>query len=247
MGYAQKAAFITGAASGIGEGIAKALDADGFRIVVADIAEAAGEEVASHLRGGLYIHTDVSSAESVRRAAELTLKEVGSVDVLVNCAGTDKVKPFLEGDEELWSFLVELNLIGVFRVTKAFLPQMVDRRYGRIVNIASDVGRVGNAGQAVYSGCKGGMIAFTKTIAREGARHGITANSVCPGPTDTPPFREVVASSGEDLIEQLSRAVPLGRIGQPDDVAAAVSFFASEGAGFVTGQTLSVSGGMSMC
>jgi 2-hydroxycyclohexanecarboxyl-CoA dehydrogenase len=161
-------------------------------------------------------------------------------------AGADVVKPFLDTDEELWRWLIELNLIGVFRCTKAFLPGMVERGYGRIVNVASDAGRVGSSGEAVYSGAKGGVIAFTKTIAREVARNGVTANTVCPGPTDTPPLRKTVAQGGEKFISALTKAIPVGRLGQPEDVAVAVAMFASPDAGFITGQTLSVSGGMSM-
>jgi 2-hydroxycyclohexanecarboxyl-CoA dehydrogenase len=168
------------------------------------------------------------------------------VDILVNVAGADVVRPFLDTDEELWRWLIELNLIGVFRTTKAFLPGMVERGYGRIVNVASDAGRVGSSGEAVYSGAKGGVIAFTKTIAREVARHGVTANTVCPGPTDTPPLRKTLDQGGEKFITALTRAIPVGRLGLPEDVAVAVAMFASIEAGFITGQTLSVSGGMSM-
>ena len=246
MSVAGKVAFVTGASSGIGQSIAETLGAKGARVVVADIDEANGKEVAGRIDGAIFVSLDVSKPDAVGEAAARTKSELGDADIVVNCAGTDVVKPFLETDEDLWDFLVQLNLMGVFRVTKAFLPAMVENGYGRVVNIASDAGRVGSAGESVYSGCKGGVIAFTKTIAREVARYGITANSVCPGPTETPPLKKMVADGGEKYITAMVRGIPLGRLGQPVDVAAAVAFFASEDAGFITGQTLSVSGGMSM-
>ena len=246
MSVAGKVAFVTGASSGIGESIAETLGARGARVVVADIDETNGKEVAARIDGAVFVNLDVTKADAVNEAADRTRSEVGEVDIVVNCAGTDVVKPFLETDDELWEFLVQLNLMGVFRVTKAFLPGMVERAYGRVINIASDAGRVGSSGESVYSGCKGGVIAFTKTIARELARYGITANSVCPGPTETPPLKKMVAAGGDKYINAMVRAIPLGRLGQPVDVAAAVAFFASGEAGFITGQTLSVSGGMTM-
>lgn len=246
MSARDRVAFVTGAGSGIGRSIAETLGAGGTRVVVADVDETRGKAVAAAIEGSVFVELDVTRPDAVDEAATRARREAGEVDVLVNCAGADVVKPFLDTDEELWSLLVELNLVGVFRTTKAFLPGMIERGFGRIVNIASDAGRVGSAGEAVYSGCKGGVIAFTKTIAREVARHGITANSVCPGPTETPPLQKMVAEGGDKYIAAMVRGIPLGRLGQPSDVAAAVEFFASEAAGFVTGQTLSVSGGMSM-
>jgi 2-hydroxycyclohexanecarboxyl-CoA dehydrogenase len=240
-----RSAFVTGAASGIGRSIAETLASQGARVVVADI-DPAGKDVAATIDGGVFVALDVTRKDAVATAVEQVLAEVGPIDTVVNCAGSDVVKPFLDTDEDLWDFLVQLNLMGVFRVTKGFLPGMVERGFGRVVNIASDAGRVGSSGEAVYSGCKGGVIAFTKTLAREVARHGITANSVCPGPTETPPLKKMVADGGEKYIAAMVRGIPLGRLGQPDDIAAAVAFFASDEAGFITGQTLSVSGGMSM-
>jgi len=246
MSVAGRVAFVTGAGSGIGRSIAETLGAKGSRVVVADLDEANGKEVAAGIDGAVFVPLDVTRPDVVAEAAARTRSEVGEVDIVVNCAGTDVVKPFLETDEELWEFLVQLNLMGVFRVTKAFLPGMVERAYGRVINIASDAGRVGSSGESVYSGCKGGVIAFTKTIARELARYGITANSVCPGPTETPPLKKMVTAGGDKYINAMVRGIPLGRLGQPVDVAAAVAFFASGEAGFITGQTLSVSGGMTM-
>ena len=250
MGSSQdrrRTALVTGAASGMGEAIAKRLDADGVRVVVADIQAELGAVVASSLSDGLFVEMDLSRSDSVTAAADRVLSELGVVDILVNCAGFDVVMPFLETDEELWDALIAVNLYGPLRTTKAFLPGMVDNGWGRIVNISSDAGRVGSSGEGVYSACKGGQIAFTKTIAREVARRGVTVNCVCPGPTDTPPVRRTLAEGGEKFMAALVRAIPMRRLGQPEDIAAAVAYLVSEGAGFVTGQTLSVSGGMSMC
>lgn len=242
-----RSALVTGAASGMGAAIARRLDADGARVVVADIQAEMGAEVAASLSGGMFVEMDLSRSESVTAAAEQVLGEVGTVDILVNCAGFDVVMPFLDTDEDLWDSLIAVNLYGPLRTTKAFLPGMVDKGWGRIVNISSDAGRVGSSGEGVYSACKGGQIAFTKTIAREVARKGVTVNCVCPGPTDTPPVRRTLAEGGEKYMQALVRAIPMRRLGQPEDIAAAVAYLVSEEAGFVTGQTLSVSGGMSMC
>jgi 2-hydroxycyclohexanecarboxyl-CoA dehydrogenase len=240
-------ALVTGAASGMGEAIARRLDSAGMSVVVADIQNEAGEAVAASLDNGYYVEMDLADGDSVNSAAETVKAQAGSVDVLVNCAGFDVVKPFLDTDEDLWDSLIAVNLYGPLRTTKAFLPDMVERGWGRVVNISSDAGRVGSSGEAVYSACKGGQIAFTKTMAREMARHGITVNCVCPGPTDTPPVRRTMEEGGEKFMAALIRAIPLKRLGQPEDIAAAVAYLVSEDAGFVTGQTLSVSGGMSMC
>lgn len=243
----KRSALVTGAASGMGAAIARRLDSDGARVVVADIQAEMGAEVAASLANGLFVEMDLSRSESVTAAAGHVLAEVGTVDILVNCAGFDVVMPFLDTDEELWDSLIAVNLYGPLRTTKAFLPGMVERGWGRIVNISSDAGRVGSSGEGVYSACKGGQIAFTKTIAREVARRGVTVNCVCPGPTDTPPVRRTLAEGGEKFMQALVRAIPMRRLGQPEDIAAAVAYLVSEEAGFVTGQTLSVSGGMSMC
>jgi 2-hydroxycyclohexanecarboxyl-CoA dehydrogenase len=166
---------------------------------------------------------------------------------LVNCAGWDEMLPFVDTDEDFWDRVIEVNFKGMLRTTHAVLPGMTERSWGRIVNIGSDAGRVGSSLEAVYSGAKGGVIAFTKTIAREVARRGVTANTVCPGPTDTPMLREVTGGSeGERVIDAMTRAVPMKRLGTPADVAAAVAFLCSEDAGYITGQTLSVSGGLTM-
>jgi 2-hydroxycyclohexanecarboxyl-CoA dehydrogenase len=241
-----KIAMVTGAASGIGEGIATRLAADGARVAVCDVDREQGEAVASAV-GGVFVEMDVTRTEAVESGVKRIGAEFGPIDILVNCAGADVVKPFLETNEDLWRWVVDLNYFGVLRTSKAVLPGMVERgQGGRLINVASDAGRVGSSGEAAYSGAKGGVIAFTKTIAREHARHGITANSVCPGPTETPPLLKTVAEGGASYIEAMKKSIPLRRLGQPADVAAAVAFFASDDAGFVTGQTLSVSGGLSM-
>ena len=242
-----KLAMVTGAASGIGEGIAHRLSAEGAKVAVCDIDKANGDRVASEV-GGTFVELDVTSGESVAGGVERILGELGPIEILVNCAGTDIVKPFLDTDEELWHWLIDLNLMGVLRCSKAVLTTMVERGSGgRLINIASDAGRVGSSGEGAYSGAKGGVIGFTKTIAREMARHQITANTICPGPTETPPLKKTVAEGGANYIEAMKKAIPLRRLGQPEDIAAAVAFFAADDAGFITGQTLSVSGGMSMC
>jgi 2-hydroxycyclohexanecarboxyl-CoA dehydrogenase len=181
-----------------------------------------------------------------------SVRELGPVDILVNNAGWDDLRPFVETDEAFWDRVIEINYKGVLRTTHAVLPGMVERRWGRVVNIGSDAARVGSSLEAVYAGAKGAVISFTKTIAREVARKGVTANTVCPGPTDTPLLRQIVEAQGSDpgrasgVIDAMTKSVPMKRLGLPDEVAAAVAFFASESAGFVTGQTLSVSGGLTM-
>lgn len=243
-----KTAFVTGAASGIGRAIAEALAEQGARVAVADVDEANGKEVAGSLSAGqgVFVPLDLTDAASVPGAVAAAESQLGPLDVLVNCAGADVIKPFLDTDEDLWEWLVQLNLFGVLRTTKAVLPGMIERGGGRIVNVSSDAARVGSSGEAVYSACKGGVISFTKSVAREVARAGITVNAVCPGPTDTPATQKTLEEGGEGIVKALTRAIPLGRLAAPADIAGAVVFFASDRASFVTGQTLSVSGGLSM-
>jgi len=247
-----RVALVTGAASGIGRAIASALADDGRAVAVCDLrgdqAEAAALEIRQAGAGALALTLDVTDGSSVVSGADRVCEELGPVEVLVNCAGWDELKPFLETDEGFWRKVIAVNYEACLRTTHAVLPGMIERGFGRIVNISSDAARVGSAQEAVYAGAKAGVIAFTKTIAREAARHGVSANVVCPGPTDTP-LLEGMASSAPDserLVAALERAVPMRRLGRPQDVAAAVAFLASEDAGYITGQTLSVSGGLTM-
>lgn len=247
-----RVALVTGAAGGIGRAIALALAADGCAIAVGDLQADAAAAVASEVSdaGGraLGMALDVTGQESVAAAVALAQEGLGPVGVLVNCAGWDELRPFLQTDEDFWRKVIAINYEGCLRVTHAVLPGMVERGGGRIVSIASDAARVGSSGEAVYAGAKAGVIAFSKTIAREVARHGITANVVCPGPTDTPLLQGMAAEAPDSakLVSALERAVPMRRLGRPEDAAAAVAFLASEQAGYVTGQTLSVSGGLTM-
>jgi 2-hydroxycyclohexanecarboxyl-CoA dehydrogenase len=247
-----RVAFVSGAGRGIGRAIAIELAARDNAIAVADLREPEANETADAIRsdGGhaLAVPVDVADSGRVEEAVRATAEQLGEVDILVNNAGWDEYHPFLETDETFWDRVIEINFKGCLRLTRALLPGMVERGYGRVVNIGSDAGRVGSSLEAVYSGAKGGVIAFTKTIAREVARSGVTANTVCPGPTETPMLEEI-AAGGENaakVIDAMTRAVPMKRLGKPQDVAAAVAFLASEEAGFITGQTLSVSGGLTM-
>jgi 2-hydroxycyclohexanecarboxyl-CoA dehydrogenase len=243
---------VTGAASGIGRATALALAEDGCAVAVADLQQAAAGEVVREIEdsGGqaLAVRMDVTDGSSVATAVEHTSDSLGPVAVLVNCAGWDELRPFLETDEAFWRKVVAINYEGCLRVTHAVLGGMIERERGRIVSIASDAARVGSSGEAVYAGAKAGVVAFGKTIAREHARDGVTANVVCPGPTETPLLQGMAeqAPDSERLVTALSRAVPMRRLGQPQDAAAAVAFLASERAGYITGQTLSVSGGLTM-
>jgi 2-hydroxycyclohexanecarboxyl-CoA dehydrogenase len=209
----------------------------------AEAVRAAGTDARSY-------RVDVTDSVSVEAGHQAILADLGPVEIMVNSAGWDEFYPFVATDEDFWDRIIEINYKGVLRWTKAVLPGMTEAQFGRIVNIASDAGRVGSSLEAVYSGAKGGVIAFTKTIAREAAKNQVTANVVCPGPTDTALIREAAASRGEEggarFVDALVRAIPMRRLGQPEDIAAAVAYFCSEGAGFTTGQTLSVSGGLTM-
>ena len=247
-----RTAFVTGGGSGIGREISKALALEGQRVAVADINLAGAQETAAAITdaGGqaIAVEVDVTSGDSVQEGIIATIDELGPVEILVNCAGWDELKPFLDTDEEFWDRVIEINFKGALRTVHACLPAMIEAGWGRIINISSDAARVGSSLEAVYSGAKGGLISFTKTMARETARKGVTVNVVCPGPTDTALLDGIVAASddGEKVIGAMARAVPMKRIGQPTEVAAGVVFFASEAAGFTTGQTLSVSGGLTM-
>jgi 2-hydroxycyclohexanecarboxyl-CoA dehydrogenase len=242
-GERRRLAVVTGAASGIGRATADALARDGCAVVVADVDEPGAHQAAAEIQAAHGFGVDVADDDSVATFAARVLSELGVPEILVNCAGWDESRPFIDTDPSFWHRVVRINLLGVVAVTHAFLREMIERdRGGRIVNVASDAGRVGSSGETVYAGAKGGVLAFTKSVARETARHGITANVVCPGPTDTPLFR----AQPERLQEALVKAVPMRRLATPDDVAGAICFFASARAAYITGQVLSVSGGLTM-
>jgi len=247
----RKIAIVTGAGQGIGRAIATKLAAEGAAVAVTDVNEATAIQTAEAIAGGgpagqaVAIRADVTSRESVAAMVEQVRQEFGRIDVLVNNAGWDKVGPFTDSDPADWDRVIAINLYGVLNTCHAVLPIMVEQGAGTVVSLASDAGRVGSSGEAVYAAAKGGIIAFTKTIAREMARHQVTANCVCPGPTDT----ALLAAAFDDnakLREALTRAIPLRRLGRPADLANAVAFLASEEAAFITGQTVSVSGGLTM-
>jgi 2-hydroxycyclohexanecarboxyl-CoA dehydrogenase len=247
----ERTAFVTGGARGIGRAIAEALYADGKRVVIGDLRAEDAEKTAGEIGDRAQIigvQLDVTDSASVIAGIDAAEAAFGPVEILVNNAGWDELHPFVETDEPFWDRVIEVNYKGVLRTTARVLPGMIDREFGRIVNIGSDAARVGSSFEAVYAGAKGGVVAFTKTIAREVARKQITANVVCPGPTDTALLAQVTQhhDNADKLIERMAAAVPMKRIGQPEDLAPAVAFLASDAAGFITGQTLSVSGGLTM-
>jgi len=245
-----RAAVVTGGASGIGRAIAHALAREGARVAVLDLDEGGARETVAEIEragGSAAVHrVDVTDVGAVDGAIDAVAARWSGLHVLVNCAGWDKPMPFVETTPEFWDKILAVNLRGPLACTRAALRHMIKADYGKIVTIASDAGRVGSTGEAVYSAAKGGLIAFTKTVAREVARHHINVNCVCPGPSDTPLFQKEFAEKSPKLAESLKRVIPWGRLGVPDDVAPAVVFLASDDAGFITGQTLSVSGGLTM-
>lgn len=240
--FSGKTIVVTGAASGIGLACAQAFAAKGGTVILADVqtdkAQAEAERIG---QGAKAIALDVTDDASIARFANEALAQ-GEVHVLVNVAGWGKIQPFMDNDAEFWERVVDINFLGPVKLCRALLPGMMERRSGRIVNVASDAGRVGSLGETVYSGAKSGVIGFSKGLAREMARYGVTVNNVCPGPTDTPLFAKVPEKHQEAFI----RAIPMRRLARPEEIAHAVLFFASEGAGYMTGQVLSVSGGLTM-
>ncbi len=247
-----KTALVTGGGRGIGRAIALGLAREGAQVAVLDILKDNAGAVAREIEAlgvkGLALGVDLTRRAEVDRAVADTLAQFGQLDIVVNNAGWDKLELFLDSEEETWEKILAINFKSILYVCKAALPSMVQRGSGKVINIASDAGRVGSTGEAVYAGSKGAIIAFSKTLAREMARHHITVNVVCPGLTETPLLQGIRAQSPktEKVIEAVTRAIPLGRVGQPEDIAGAVVYLASPAADFVTGQTLSVSGGLTM-
>ena len=250
-GLKGKVAIVTGGASGIGRAICMRLGEEGCKVGIFDKNGAGAAETANLIQkaGGqaMAVPVDITDHPAVGRAVKDLEAKMGPVDILVNNAGWDKMLNFLDTQPDFWETVIAINLKGALNLHHHFLKGMAERKHGKVVNIASDAGRVGSSGEAVYSACKGGIIAFTKTMAREMARRGITLNVVCPGPTDTPLFADVAAGeAGEKIKQALERAIPLKRLGRPEDLPGAVAFLASDDANFVTGQVLSVSGGLTM-
>ena len=252
QGLKGKTIIVTGGGGGIGGSTCKRLAQEGAKLAELDRDLGAAQKTAAQITeaGGtaLALACDITQRTDIDAALAQIEAQLGPVDVLVNNAGWDVFKPFTQTNEHEWERLIAINLTGALHMHHAVLPRMVERRAGRIVNIASDAARVGSSGEAVYAACKGGLVSFSKTIAREHARHGISVNVVCPGPTETALFAGFAdaAPNPEKLREAFVRAIPLGRMGQPQDLAGAIAFFASDDAGFITGQVLSVSGGLTM-
>jgi 2-hydroxycyclohexanecarboxyl-CoA dehydrogenase len=237
---------LTGGASGIGKATALLLAREGARVFIGDVNEAAGRAMAEDARGqGLavtWMPLELTDPASVAGFAEAVQRQAERVDGLVNAAGWDIIQPFLQNTPEFWDRVMGINLLGAIRLTRLILEKMVGGGRAKIVNVASDAGRVGSMGETVYAAAKGGLIAFTKSLAREMARNRITVNCVCPGPTDTPLFH----AQPEKMREALIRAIPLRRVAQPEEIAEAVMFFLGRRSDYITGQVLSVSGGLTM-
>jgi 2-hydroxycyclohexanecarboxyl-CoA dehydrogenase len=246
MRLADRTALVTGGASGIGAATCRRLAAEGARVAVTDVNVDGARGIADELDAAAF-ELDVRSSDSVRAAVEGTERELGPVDVLVNNAGYDEWGWFTDTDEALWQRVLAVNLVGVIACTHAVLPGMQERRRGRIVNVSSEAGRVGSSGSAVYSAAKGGVLGFTKAIAIENGRFGITANAVAPGPIETPLLMaapEALGELGKRIVDNMIGSTNLRRLGHPDEVAAAIAFLASDDASYVTGQSLGVSGGL---
>ena len=244
--------LVTGAAGGIGKEICKRFAEEGSIVIATDLDALRLKDLKSKLnglKGSVQSHElNITDALAVESVVSKVLEANGKIDALINNAGWDYAAPFVETDPNLWQKLININLMGPLNLQKAVLPSMINSGSGKIVNIASDAGRVGSSGESVYSACKGGIIAFSKTLAREQARNGIIVNTVCPGPTDTPLLQSFVGNSefSEKIYNGLKRAIPLKRLGQPEDLPGIVAFLASSDANFITGQTISVSGGLTM-
>jgi 2-hydroxycyclohexanecarboxyl-CoA dehydrogenase len=241
-GLAGKTVLVTGGGGAIGSAICRRFAEEGASLLVADKNREAAERVAGEVNGKARVFDIANYAEAKKAIGET------AVDVLVNNAGWDRFQNFLDTRPEEWEALLDINLRGPLNMHHIVVPGMMQRSRGRIINISSDAARVGSSGESVYSACKGGIISFSKTLARELARKGVTVNVVCPGPTDTPILRGFLGEgeAGQKVYDALVRAIPMKRVGQPDDIPGIVAFLASEEAGFITGQVISVSGGLTM-
>jgi 2-hydroxycyclohexanecarboxyl-CoA dehydrogenase len=246
MDMYHRTVIVTGGASGIGKAAAFLLSREGARVIIGDIDEAGGraavDEAAAERLAIDYLPLDLTAKASIDDFVSAVHKRVARADGLVNSAGWDQIQPFLENPPEMWDRIIAINLMGAVRLTRGLLTPMVEAGSGKIVNISSDAGRVGSMGETVYAAAKGGLIAFTKSLARELARYRINVNCVCPGPTDTPLFQR----QPERMKAALTRAIPFRRIAQPLEIAQAVMFFLSGRSDYITGQVLSVSGGLTM-
>jgi 2-hydroxycyclohexanecarboxyl-CoA dehydrogenase len=247
MAANRRVALVTGGAGAIGAALCRALAASGRAVAVAYL-DGEGAALLGAEIGGLGVPLDVADPDSVDRAIDQVRARLGPITVLVSCAGWDRMLPFVDTDEPFQARVLEINLAGPIRVTRAVLPDMMAAGFGRIVLVSSDAARVGSSGETIYAAAKGGLLAFAKSVAREAVRRGVTANCICPGPTDTPLFRGLAREGpeGDRITQALERAIPMRRLGRPEDVAPAVAFLSSDAAGYITGQTLSVSGGLTM-
>jgi 2-hydroxycyclohexanecarboxyl-CoA dehydrogenase len=250
----RRVALVAGGAGGIGVEVARELLLDGMAVAIGDIdpqkAAAAASDLMAKVAGAevIWVELNVTEESSVKRAVADVEQRLGPIDALINAAGWNHALPLLRTDEAYWKQILEINLVGGIRLTHAVLGGMIDRGYGRIVQIAGEAGRAGVADQSLMSAANGGTIAFVKAMAREVLDKGVTVNCLSPGPTATPMLDQMIqyADDAAQMVASLRGAVPMGRLGQPHDIAPVVAFLASEGAGFVTGQTISVSGGMTM-
>jgi 2-hydroxycyclohexanecarboxyl-CoA dehydrogenase len=251
-GLKDKVVIVTGGAGGIGAELCRRFADEGAKVAVFDLNADAAARVAAELKDkgavAASYAVDISQYQAVANAVARAEEELGAIDVLVNNAGWDHAARFLDTDPALWEKLIAINLVGPLNLQHTVVKGMAARGRGRVVNVASDAGRVGSSGESVYSACKGGIIAFSKTLARELARKQINVNVVCPGPTDTALFRDFAGEgeSGDKLRGALAKAIPFGRLGQAADVVGAICFLASDDAAFITGQVISVSGGLTM-
>ena len=251
-GLKEKVAIVTGSGSGIGWAIAQRLAAEGVVVGLFDVNATAAEETRTGIEkngGKAFVETvDICDLAAVTNAVQQFERSAGATDILVNNAGWDRAVPFIKSTPDLWKKVIDINLYGAIHMHFAVVTGMAQRNRGRVINISSDAGRVGSSGEAVYSACKGGIIAFTKTLARELARNNVQLNAVCPGPTETPLFASM-PGDGEvaaKLMDGLKKAIPMRRLASPEDYPGIIAFLASDDAGYITGQTISVSGGLTM-